>query len=158
MLISALMMAAALTGSDPDGVVATAPTTPVTLDAAAAQPESASPEGVARSRTQTGLTTDQQINSWIAARDPNETPYSRGGVEAIDDGQMHGVVEAGLGTGGYQSFAAAVSMPLGESGRLDISVSRSRNDYRRGDYNPSRFDYGGYVFPDAAPRDRGLGL
>ncbi len=153
MLISALMMAAALTGTDPDGVVATAPTTPVTLDAEAAQPESASPEGVARSRTQTGLATDQQINSWIAARDPHETPYSRGRVESVDDRKMHGVVDVGLGTGGYQSFAAAVSMPLGDSGRLDISVSRGRNDRRWGYYDPTRFDYGGYIFPDATPRD-----
>lgn len=153
MLISALMMAAALTGFDPDGVVATAPTTAVTLDAAAAQPESASPEGVTRSRTQTGLTTDQQINSWIAARDPHETPYSGDRAETVDDRKMHGVVEAGVGTGGYQSFAAAVSMPLGDSGRLDIAVSQTRNDYRRSYYDPSRFDYSGYVFPGATPRD-----
>lgn len=153
MLISALMMAAALTGTDPDGVVATAPTTPVTLDAEAAQPESASPEGVTRARTRTGLTTDQQINSWIAARDPHETPYSRSRIETPDDRKMHGMVDVGVGTGGYQSFAASVSLPVGDSGRLDIAVSRSRNDYRWGYYDPSRFDYSGYVFPGAAPGD-----
>ena len=33
------------------------------------------------------------------------------------------------GAGGYRDYAAAVSLPIGESGRLDISVRQVENGY-----------------------------
>jgi hypothetical protein len=41
---------------------------------------------------------------------------------------MHGMVEAGVGTGGYRSYGAAVSMPIGENGRLDLAYREGRNE------------------------------
>src|SRR3990167_2267 len=53
-----------------------------------------------------------------------------------DDRQMHGMVEAGIGTGGYRSYGAAVSLPVGENGRLDLA-------YREGRNQPWGYGYGG---------------
>ena len=63
----------------------------------------------------------------------NENPFgpSPKAVAAAapeDDRQMHGMVEAGIGTGGYRSFGAAVSLPVGENGRLDLAYREGRNE------------------------------
>ena len=155
MLITALLTALALAAtpshpSEPDGVVTTAPATTVILDGAVAPvappvgetPQSAAPHG---------LNTDQQIAQWLAARaaepaDHDESPVWR------DDRQPHGEVSVGFGTGGYRDYAAAVSLPIGESGRLDISVRQVENGY------PYQYGYGydpyfadgGYAFPGHA--------
>ena len=52
MVISGLILAAALLASDPDGVVVTAPATTVDLEATA-QPVAASTEGATRTRCRT---------------------------------------------------------------------------------------------------------
>lgn len=52
-----------------------------------------------------------------AARDPF----------AFDDRKVHGEVFAGIGTGDYTAFGARVSLPIGESGRLDLSYNESKN-------------------------------
>ena len=54
-----------------------------------------------------------------------------------DDREIHGMVEAGIGTGGYRSYGAAVSVPVGENGRLDLAYREGRNE-------PWGYGYGGY--------------
>src|SRR5215217_8715719 len=131
MLVSALLMAASLgaapIASDPDGVVATARATPA-LDAASA-PETPTLEGVAQEAAPHGLSTDQQIDRWLDSRDPGATPYANGELDTPDDRQMHGEFNATVGTGGYRDYGVAVSLPLGENGRLDLSYRQVENGY-----------------------------
>ena len=140
---------------DQDGVVTTAPATSVVLDGAAAP---VAPEvGGAPQSTPHGLSTDQQIARWLAAR---SSVVDRGDEASVwrDDRQPHGEVSLGVGTGGYRDYAAAVSLPIGENGRLDISVRQVENGYPYGygygaghGYDPYFAD-GGYAFPgDAGP-------
>lgn len=164
MLITALLMTAALTGvqapdgpeGEPDGVVATAPATPVALDATAA-PVAPPVGGAGQITDPHGLSTDQQIAQWLAAR---ASAPSSGGDAPLwrDDRELHGEVSVGFGTGGYRDYGAAMSLPLGESGRLDISVRQVENGYPYGygygygrdyGYDPY-FSDGGYAFPGDA--------
>ena len=67
MSVVALILAAGLLASDPDGVVATAPATAVDLGATA-QPLAPSTHGATQDAVPHGLSTDQQIERWLAAR------------------------------------------------------------------------------------------
>ena len=168
MLITALLMTAALTGAqapdeprgEPDGVVTTAPATSVALDATAA-PVAPPVAGAGQITDPHGLSTDQQIAQWLAARAPAPSP---GGDSPMwrDDRKPHGEVSVGFGTGGYRDYGAAMSLPLGESGRLDISVRQVENGYPYG-YGYGRgyghdpfFDEGGYAFPGYTPTGTAL--
>jgi hypothetical protein len=156
MLITALLMTAALTGApspdgpdgEPDSVIATAPATSVVLDAAAG-PVSPSVREAGQSTDPHGLSTDQQIAQWLTARASEPAPYGDSPVWR-DDRKPHGEVSVGFGTGGYRDYAAAVSLPLGEGARLDISVRQVKNGYPYGygygyGYDPF-FDDSGYAF------------
>jgi len=166
MLITALLMAGALTEVDPARVVAHAPATSVDL-AATSQPIAPSPGGAAQSGVPLNLTTAEQIDRWLAARPTDEQPYERPRGESRDDGALHGEVSVSVGTGGYREYGAAVSMPVGENGRLDLSYRQIENGYpyvgygygggygdgyaigrSRGD---SLLDDSGYVFPGNRP-------
>ena len=165
MLITTLMMAATLVvspavGDEPDGVISTAPETSVSLDAAATAPTAPSVQGAAQQASEAhGLTTDEQIDQWIAARSPDEKPYSSDSMRLMDDRKMHSEVDVGIGTGGYRSFGAAVSLPIGENGRLNLSYRQVENGYGYGypygSYGRGYSDYGlggyyndsGYAFP-----------
>lgn len=155
MMITALMMATALVGSDPDGVVTTAPATTVDLTAVN-RPVAPTAEGAAHQAAEPhNLTTDQQIDRWLESRDPEATPYSHDRAERpVDDRKMHGEFVAGIGTGGYTDFGMAVSMPIGENGRLAISYRQTENGlygygYPGGGYigGYPYFSDGGYAFP-----------
>lgn len=151
MVISALMMAAMLSGSvvmadEPDGVVATAPATTVDLTVVE-RPVAASAEGAAQQAAEPhNLTTDQQIDRWLASRDPEATPYaSQRGERPVDDRKMHTEIVAGIGTGGYRDYGMAVSLPIGENGRLNLSYRQTENGF-----------YGyGYGYPYARSRTPG---
>jgi hypothetical protein len=150
MLITVLLAVATLSGPDPDGVVVTAPATPVVLDAVAA-PEAGSPQAAARaqSRDARALTTDEQIDQWLAGRDPDRSAWADEDMGPLDDRKMHGQVSAGVGTGGYRQYGAAVSLPIGDSGRLDLSYQQVENApwrYRYGDHEDraGRFDDHGW--------------
>ncbi|NJC41753.1 hypothetical protein GGQ87_002011 [Brevundimonas alba] len=166
MLITALLMTGVLAGAsataplgdDPDTVVSTAPATAVILDGATAPvaPEVGSAGLAAQSADPHGLSTDDQIARWLAARTPgtaaDESPVWR------DDRKPHGEVSVGVGTGGYRDYAAAVSLPIGENGRLDLSVRQTENGYPYGYGSPygyegygrdPYFNDGGYAFPGA---------
>lgn len=161
MLIPVLLAALAVSGPSPDGpdqdsVVATAPATRVVLDGAAG-PVAPPVGGASQNMAPHGLTTDQQIAQWLAARSASDTALHDESPVWRDDRKPHGEISVGVGTGGYRDYAAAVSLPVGESGRLDISVRQSENDpyrYRYGygaDYDPYFAD-SGYAFPgQAAP-------
>ena len=144
MLMTTLMMAASLAvspavGDEPDGVISTAPQTTVSLDAAATAPTAPSVQGAAQQASEAhGMTTDEQIDRWIAARSPDEKPYASDTLRLMDDRKMHSDVEVGFGTGGYRSYGAAVSLPIGENGRLNLSYRQVENGYGYG------YPYGGY--------------
>lgn len=152
MLITALLIAGALTSGDPDGVVATAPATAVDLGATA-QPVAPSVEGATQAGVPHNLTTAEQIDRWIAARPVDDRPYDRTRGESPDDGLAHGEVSVSVGTDGYRDYGAAVSMPIGESGWLSLSYRQTENGYPYGGYGygygygHAGFDDSGYVFP-----------
>ncbi|HWQ85769.1 hypothetical protein [Brevundimonas sp.] len=161
MLIPALLMVGALTTGDPDGVVATAPATPVDLGATI-QPAAPSVDGAAQAGVPHNLTTDEQIDRWIATRSVDHKPYAGAPGESIDDdGKPHGEVSVGIGTGGFRDYGATISMPIGENGRLSLSYRQTRNGYPYGGYGygygyggrygGAVFDDGGYVFPGYRP-------
>lgn len=138
-LVASLALAASGAGADgdPDGVVATAPTNAPTLaQAMAAAPEAAAPAPTAQDAQPHGMTTEQQIQAWLSNRTPGVDFQERLPEGPMDDRQMHGMVEAGVGTGGYRSYGAAVSMPIGENGRLDLAYREGRNE-------PWGYGYGG---------------
>ena len=150
MLIT-LMAAAAVLGSDPQGAMATAPATPVTLDVADA-PSAPSVEGAAQEAAPHGLTTDQQIDRWLASRAPAATPWTDGVL--ADDREMHSEFSVTVGTGGYRDYGAAVSLPVGEDGRLDVSFRQVENGYYGygpGGWGDPRLDDAGYAFPGYRP-------
>lgn len=163
MLIAALMSVLALT--DPDGVVATAPTNaPVVTAALTAPAEALAASPTAQDAAPHGLTTEQQIQQWIDSRAPGESFEEALAAAPADDRQMHGMVEAGIGTGGYRSYGASVSLPVGESGRLDLSYREGRNDYYGYGYGYGApfYGYSGRAWPNrysgADSRSRSMSL
>ena len=152
MAVFALMMAAALFAGDPDGVVATAPATAVDLNATA-QPVATSTLGATQDAVPHGLSTDQQIDRWIAGRSIADKPWGERATEVPDDRKVHGEVSVGIGTGGYRDYGVAVSLPVGENGRLDISYRQVENGYPYGGYGYGRpyFDASGYAVPGSQP-------
>ncbi len=149
LMLSAIVAGSPLHGEDPaqDGVVATAPATSPMLDATSPTVD-AVPS--AQSVQPHGLTTDEQIARWLAARSAEPAPAAESPIWR-DDRKPHGEISVGYGTGGYRDYGAAVSLPLGESGRLDLSVRQVENGYPYGygygaGYDPWLSD-SGYVFP-----------
>ena len=158
MLIAVLLAAMAVApvhspdGPGQDSVVTTAPATPGVREGAAAPV--APPVGGTLQSAPHGLSTDQQIAQWLAARSASDPAPHDDSPVWRDDRKPHGELSVGVGTGGYRDYAAAVSLPIGESGRLDISLRQSKNDpYRYGyglNYDPYFAD-SGYAFPGDAP-------
>ena len=154
MLLTTLMMTAVLAGAqsgDPDGVVTTARATPVALDADAAAPVAPSVGAAAQAAAPHGLTTDEQIERWLSDRNPEARPFAE---PYADDRKMHGMFDVGVGTDGYRSYGAAVSLPIGEEGRLDLSFRQVENGYPYGygyGYGDPALDYSGYAFPGYKP-------
>lgn len=146
MLIPALLMTGALAGAEPDGVVATAPETPVTLDAAAA-PAAPTVAGAAQAMAPHNLTTGQQIDRWLESRG-EAGPSARLAGEMTWDRKPHGEVSVTVGTGGYREYGAFVTGPIGENGQFSLSYRQVENGYgyRYGTGDPW-FDDSGYVFP-----------
>lgn len=140
----ALLLAAGLMASpDPDGVIATANRDLPPLTAEVAPTTESLPQAV-QAQAAHGLTTDQQISQWLAAAAETPAPYSLI-EEPRDDRQVHGMVSAGIGTGGYRDYAASVSLPLGDSGRLDLHYRQTEND---------RYGYGPYDYDPFSPYGR----
>lgn len=147
--LTALALVAA--SDDPDAVVTTAPTGVQSVAVGAVAPSAeASPSVSLDAQTPHGLTTAQQIERWVAAGEAVRRPADAARDPfAFDDRKMHGEVFAGIGTGDYTAFGARVSLPIGETGRLDLSYSESKN---------SPYGYGyGYGFNGRAAYDPRFG-
>ncbi len=139
-LIALSMLAAS---DDPDGVVTTAPSGVQSVAADAVAPVVTAPAVTVQSITAQAITprdlsTAEQIERWVgrgarAERGVGDTP--RDPFAFRDDRKVHGEISAGIGTGDYSAFAARVSIPVGESGRIDLSYSQSKN-------SPWRYGYG----------------
>jgi hypothetical protein len=124
-----LVLALALTASSDGEVVTTAPrdsAAAAALSAPATVAETAVPS--AADAQPHGLTTAQQIDLWTSPRSPDRPIFVERADEPVDDRQMHGWVEGSIGTGGYRSYGAAVSLPVGENGRLGLMYRESRNE------------------------------
>ena len=150
-MLIVMLIAASLGASDPDGVVATAPATTVDLGASVG-PTGSSVTGAAQAAAAPhGLSTDEQISRWLAARAPSEgQSFPEADLAMEDDREMHGEFSVSVGTGGYRDYGAAVSLPLGEKGRLDLRVRQTENGYPyygRYGYDRHWLDDGGYAFP-----------
>ena len=168
MLIAGFLASAALVaaGGDPDGVVTTAPSNAPTLaQAMAAAPQESVTAPTAQDAAPHGLTTEQQIQNWISSRTPGASFDEAAETGPPAERKMHGMVEAGIGTGGYRSYGAAVSLPVGENGRLDLAYREGKNDYGYGypgygyGYGYDRYGYGGRDrFGDSSSRSMSLGF
>lgn len=137
-MLIALAFAAALT----DEVVSTAPRDSAVAQAMVAPAETpiaATP--TANDAQPHNLTTAEQIDRWIAARNSDRPTFIETAEQPADDRQMHGWVEAGIGTGGYRSYGAAVSLPIGENGRLGLMYRESKNEHGYG-YGGPGYGYG----------------
>ncbi len=128
-MLIALGLAAAMTSGDPDAVVATAPTgtgaVPVGVEAPVSD---ARLDGQAAAITPHNLTTQQQIDRWLAAR-ATDVPAFAEANGPVDDRRMHGYVSGSIGTNDFSQLAVGVSMPVGENGRLDLAYSQTRNGW-----------------------------
>ena len=132
-MLSSLIVATMLTiASDPDGVVSTAPKGDGAVIVGAVAPTASEVPSVSTQQiTPHGLSTDEQIDRWIAQRAEASEPFS---VEAEpwaarDDRKIHGEVSAGIGTDDYRSYSASVSIPVGDTARVNLSYRQSRNDF-----------------------------
>lgn len=158
MLIVTLLSAVALAGGDPDGVVETAPSTPLTMTVGETLPEAASPTDAVRAQAADphGLTTDQQIQRWITARSEAPSTWVEPDGARVDDRKMHGEVSVSVGTGGFRQYGAGVSMPIGESTRLDLHFSQTKNSpwayYDQDFYDTTPFIHSDPVFPARGSR------
>lgn len=166
MLIELMAASLLVASHDPDGVVATAPrgglqAVPAASAASLAETMTdASPAVTLQSAAPHGLTTEDQIARWIGERKA-EGPAAEAWADPWEEAgprRMHGQVSAGMGTGGYRDFAAAVSLPIGESGTLNLSVSQTKNapwaypyghGYGAYGYGAGRYGLDGYGWRDA---------
>jgi hypothetical protein len=91
--------------------------------------------------------TADQIDAFIKTTPvPDVTKDKAAGATSTTDApdrKIHGVVELGIGTGGYRHAYARADMPVGENGQLSIAVDQTRfNDRLRGRFG--RFGAGPY--------------
>jgi hypothetical protein len=154
MLIQIVAAAMLLSTGEPDGIVTTAPngTGAIPVGAEAPTPTQIQAAGPSQALTAHGLTTDEQIDAWIASRNPEARPFA----EAVepwlkDDREVHGEVSAAVGTGDYSAFSGTVSLPVGETGRMNLSYSQSKNGYGYG------YPYGGYGYGSPFGYDSAFG-
>ena len=130
LLAPTLTLALALAVSDGE-IVATAPRDSAAATALSAPAQtSEAPTPSAADAQPHGLTTAQQIDNWMTPRSADRPMFDERAAaeEPVDDREMHGWVEGSIGTGGYRSYGAAVSLPIGESGRLGLMYRESRNE------------------------------
>ncbi|WP_054112073.1 hypothetical protein [Brevundimonas sp. AAP58] len=128
-MLIALGLAAALTSGDPEAVVTTAPVgTGAVVLGAEAPVSDARLDGQAVAITPHNLTTQQQIERWLAARATDVEPFAEADGQD-DDRRMHGFVSGSIGTNDFSQVAVGVSIPVGENGRLDLAYSQTRNGW-----------------------------
>jgi len=152
MMIELTAAAMMLANMDPEGVVTTAPRgNDAVLTASAAtlagSTSDASPSTTVQSAAPHGLSTDEQIARWIGERTAETSSRAPADPWAESEPRkMHGEFSVGMGTGGYQDYSAAVSLPVGETGTLNLMVSQTKNSPWGYGYG-SPWGYGGYGRP-----------
>ncbi len=122
---------ASLSIADQDGAVATAPAGQQAVTAALASGAAApvvQQEPSAGQAMPHGLTTAQQVERWVSADRPRSQDELWLDAPVENERRMHGEVWGGVGTGGYRDIGGAVSLPLGESGRLDLRFQRTEGE------------------------------
>lgn len=132
MLIALLALTAVMASDDPEGVVTTAPAGHQSVVTGAAAPVAAEvPAASSQEITPHGLTTAEQIDQWISKRAEAAKPFSNAPDpwRPVDDRKVHGEVSAAIGTGDFSSYSAAVSIPFGETGRVDLEYRQTKNGY-----------------------------
>ncbi len=152
-LTVAALMIAGDPARDPDAVVTTAPrdAAGAVLVGAVAPTSDARPDAAAQAQALTphDLTTDEQIDRWLSARSPESQPFA-GDQGPVDDRQMHGFVSGAIGTHDFNSVSVGVSLPVGETGRVDLTYSRTENGYGYPGYGYGYpgpgIDYPGYAY------------
>ena len=155
MMIELAAAAMLLANMDPEGVVTTAPRGEQAIPTASAallaeSTSDASPSTTVQSAAPHGLSTDAQISRWIGERTASASPAPIDPWAEAEAGprKMHGQFSVGMGTGGYRDYAASVSMPLGENGTLNLSVSQTKNSpWGYGYGSPWGYPYSGYGRP-----------
>ena len=141
-MLTALMVVSLLMPTDnPDGVITTAPRGAQSVAVGAEAPVVEPGPGVSlETFAPHGLSTQEQIARWIGGRGSDAGSMGTQGTSGrayssrmrdpfggLDDRKVHGEFTVGIGTGDYSAFGGRVSIPFGESGRLDLSYSESRN-------------------------------
>ncbi|WP_370238795.1 hypothetical protein [Brevundimonas sp.] len=124
---------------DPDEIIRTAAAPGVSAESVATEGEAAAANAptlvVEQDPEPHGLTTDQQISRWLA-----EGPAVSSGADAAYGGPVDGVAwdserrvrsefSVGIGTEGYRQYGASVSVPLGESGHLELHYREVQNGF-----------------------------
>ncbi|CAN5151585.1 hypothetical protein BH10PSE2_BH10PSE2_16490 [soil metagenome] len=147
MLVVAL--AALSFGADPEGVVVTAPSGDRAVLVGAEAPAIVAVPSASSSQAVTphGLNTAQQIDRWIGKGAPGSKPFENSPDPCVpaDDRKIHGSVSASIGTNDYRDYSAEVSIPFGETGRVNLAYSESRNNpYAYGSYGA--YGYGPYGY------------
>jgi hypothetical protein len=148
-VLAAALSLGAATASRAGEVMATAPadtggSSAVSAPAPAASAPTAS-AAPAATPSATSSMTAEQIDQWIRAAPPPSVKDD--GANGVTSGkekrEMHGVVSASVGTGGYSNVTMATSIPLGETGLLSVGVSQTKGG-RYGGYGYGRgYGYGG---------------
>jgi len=144
MLISLLAATALMGASDPDGAISTAPKgTQAVLVGAEAPVGPEVPSVSGQQITPHGLSTDQQIERWVGQRAEARKPFADDSDPwaSRDDRKMHSEFSATIGTNDFSAYSAAVSIPVGENARINLSYTRINNGYG---YNSGAYD--GYSY------------
>lgn len=146
-MLTLLVLAGLSLVSDPDGVVTTAPRGADAVVVGAVAPVAdAVPDATLIAPTAQSLTTAQQIDRWISTRTTSDEPFGQD-IGPVDDRKMHGFVSGAIGTGDFSAVSTGVSLPIGDSGRLDLTYSQSKNGYGYG-YNGYGYGYPGRGYGD----------
>ena len=154
MLISLLAATALMGASDPEGVISTAPKgTQAVLVGAEAPVGPEVPSVSDQQITPHGLSTAQQIERWVGQRAEAGKPFADDSDPWAlrDDRKMHSEFSATVGTNDFSAYSAAVSIPVGENARINLSYTRVNNGYGYGSgaydgysYGPGGFGPGGF--------------
>ena len=118
--IPALLAVVALSGPAwaTDGPVATAGAAPGAPTPAAAAPPAIAPDA-----------------TWAEEDVPTVVPGPCGPTAIGPDGRIdtrpHGEIDVGVGTDGYRHIRVSACKPLGQTGAIAVSISRTEADWRR---------------------------
>lgn len=135
LLASAVLSLSASDPQDPEGEIIRTATAPQVSAEAVATTGASQPTVTAQDPEPHGLTTDQQIQRWLAAGPVVETisgDLPAGPVDGVAwdaERRVRGEFSVGVGTEGYRSYGASVSVPVGERGHLELHYREVENGF-----------------------------